>query len=362
MRAFILRRVELSVRGGAGRCSCVIGSQDSAATLRLQAFLGSKRASLFGYLDLDRDPDVQKLLDTLRVDARGTSRSCSVPGTACLRKPDGRAGRGLPGLERTALTPKEVRDLVICGAGPGGLSAAVYAASEGLDVLVVRSNRTRWTGGERARSRELPRFPDGYLRPGARGPSVHADGEVRAAVNVRRRAAGDRLLAGAPDRDELSERRKVLARAIVVATGVKYRGAARDLAPTSSASGVYYAATPPRGEAVRRQESSIVGGGNRRARPRSCWRRTPRHVHMLVRGPRARRQHVALPHPPHRGQPADHLAHPHRDRGDGRAPSASSAWSWQRKDAAPETRAIGHVFLMTGAFRRTPRGSGKGLP
>src|SRR5882672_5431869 len=133
LRAFMLRRLTLMAQGG--RNVVLIGSRHSAGTLALQEFL-TRNSQPYGYLDVEGDPAVQETLDKLGVTIE------EVPvlicrGTRVLRKPTIEEVADCLGL--SDLNETVVRDLVVVGAGPAGLSAAVYAASEGLDVLVIEA-------------------------------------------------------------------------------------------------------------------------------------------------------------------------------------------------------------------------------
>ncbi|HEX6314175.1 MAG TPA: FAD-dependent oxidoreductase [Gemmatimonadaceae bacterium] len=135
MRAFILRRVELIARGVGD--VVVIGSSHCAGTLRVKEFL-TRNGHPFAYVDLDHDTEAQELLDRFNVTAS------DVPvlicrGDAVLRNPTNQQIAECLG-PNDSIDQTHVRDLVIVGAGPAGLAAAVYAASEGLDVLVLESN------------------------------------------------------------------------------------------------------------------------------------------------------------------------------------------------------------------------------
>ena len=218
-----------------------------------------------------------------------------------------------------------MHDLVVVGAGPAGLAAAVYAASEGLDVLVVETHRA--TAGRPARARaSRTTSASRPASPAGRSPAARSCRRRSSAPRSTSRARrAPRLRSRRPYAIELADGHKVAARSR--SSSPPARSTARRRAPSCSASsalGVYYAATHLEAHAVRRQ-----GGRGRRRRqlggpgggvPR---RQLPPRAHAGAR-PRARRQHVALPHPAHRGEPGDHAAHAHRDRGDGRrrAPGA----------------------------------------
>ena len=134
MRAFILRRIEL-IAAGYGDV-VLIGSMHCAGTLRVKEFL-TRDGHPFHYIDLDRDADAQELLDRFHVtDADVPVLICR--GDAVLRNPTNQQIADCLGFN-DAIDRTHVRDLVIVGAGPAGLAAAVYGASEGLDVLVLES-------------------------------------------------------------------------------------------------------------------------------------------------------------------------------------------------------------------------------
>ena len=163
MRAFILRRSELIARGFGD--VVLIGSTHCAGTLRVKEFL-TRNGHPFHYIDLDRDPDAQELLDRFHVSA------ADVPvlicrGDAVLRNPSNQQIAECLGFN-DAIDQTHVRDLVIVGAGPAGLAAAVYGASEGLDVLVLEVELARRPGRIELEDRELSRVSDRHFRTGAR--------------------------------------------------------------------------------------------------------------------------------------------------------------------------------------------------
>src|SRR2546425_1058591 len=146
MRAFILRRIEL-IAGGYGDV-VLIGSTHCAGTLGVKEFL-TRNGHPFHYIDLDRDADAQDLLDRFHVTA------ADVPvligrGDAVLRNPSNQQIADCLGFN-DGIDRASVRDLVIVGAGPAGLAAAVYGASEGLDVLVLESHLPGGQAGSNSR-------------------------------------------------------------------------------------------------------------------------------------------------------------------------------------------------------------------
>lgn len=156
MRAFILRRSELIARGLGD--VVVIGSAHCAGTLRVKAFL-TRNGHPYAYVDLDRDAEAQELLDRFHVSA-GDVPVLICRGDAVLRNPSNQRIAECLGLNQ-AIDPAQMHDVVIVGAGPAGLSATVYSASEGLDVLVFESNVPGGQAGSSSRIENYLGFPTG---------------------------------------------------------------------------------------------------------------------------------------------------------------------------------------------------------
>src|SRR5213078_1488039 len=156
MRAFILRRVALIAHGVSGLV--LIGSRHSAHTLSIREFL-SRNGQPFTYQEVESEPDVQALLDRFHVGVD------EVPVVVCetgavLRNPTIETLASGLGLSRE-LDAAATRDVVVVGAGPAGLAAAVYAASEGLDVLVLEDTATGGQAGSSSRIENYLGFPTG---------------------------------------------------------------------------------------------------------------------------------------------------------------------------------------------------------
>ena len=156
MRAFILRRVEL-ISAGVGDI-VLVGSAYSAGTLRIKEFL-MRNGHPYSYIDLERDPDVQNLLDSFQISAS------EIPVLICrgqlvLRNPSNQEIADCLGFNES-VDQTHVRDLVVIGAGPSGLAAAVYGASEGLDVLVLETSSPGGQAGSSSRIENYLGFPTG---------------------------------------------------------------------------------------------------------------------------------------------------------------------------------------------------------
>jgi thioredoxin reductase (NADPH) len=279
MRAYILRRMGL-LSGSHGDV-VVIGSRDSAATLRVQAFL-VRNGHPSRYLDVARDPDVQGLLDEFHVGVD------DIPilicrGEVVLKNPSDAEIAECLGFN-AAVDTSVVRDVVICGAGPGGLAAAVYAASEGLDVLVLEAGAP---GGQAAASSKIENyfgFPTGIsgqaLLARALGQAEKFGARLAVANGAVRISCDEPLL-----RLELASGEAIRARAVVIATGAEYRKLEVEGLQRFEGVGVYYAATYVESQRCGDDEVVVVGGGNSAGQAATFLARTAKHVHILIRGP-----------------------------------------------------------------------------
>jgi thioredoxin reductase (NADPH) len=279
MRAFILRRMGLLSEGWGD--ALVIGSRDSAATLQLQAFL-VRNGQPCQYVDVQRDPDVEAMLAKFHVGVQ------DIPILICrgervLKHPTDAEVADCLGLN-PAIEPAHVFDVVVCGAGPGGLAAAVYAASEGLDVMMVEASSP---GGQAASSSKIENylgFPTGVSGQALSARAVAQAEKFGARMAIARGAV--RLHCDeTPLRIELEGGESLRARAVIVATGVRYRKLElADLGRFENA-GVYYAATYVEAQRCVSDEVVVVGGGNSAGQAATYLARSARHVHVLIRGP-----------------------------------------------------------------------------
>jgi len=278
MRAFILRRGEL-IAGGFGDV-VVVGSLHCAGTLRVKEFL-TRNGHPHHYIDLDRDADAQELLDRFRVSA------ADVPVLICrgdtvLRNPSNQQIADCLGFN-DAIDRTHLRDLVIVGAGPAGLAAAVYGASEGLDVLVVESNTPGGQAGSSSRIENYLGFPTGIAgleligRAWAQAQKFGA--EIMTAAGATRLTCETQPYAVAIDGGN-----RVPTRVVIIATGAEYRKPAIDNAMRFEGAGLYYAATAMEAQLCGHDEIIIVGGGNSAGQAAVFLAQTARRVNVLVRG------------------------------------------------------------------------------
>ena len=277
MRAFILRRVEL-IAHGLGDV-VLVGSNHCSGTLRVKEFL-TRNGHPYSYIDLDRDADVQDLLDRFHVVA------ADVPVLICrgevvLRNHTNQQIAGCLGFN-DAIDQTQIRDLVIVGAGPAGLAAAVYAASEGLDVLVLETNSPGGQAGSSSKIENYLGFPTGIS-----GEALAA----RAYTQAQKFGAQLVIAKGAKqlvcDRKlyvvEIDDSLRVLARTVIIATGATYRKPLLENLSQFEGAGVYYGATFMEAQLCRGEEVVVVGGGNSAGQAAVFLAQTVKRVHMLVR-------------------------------------------------------------------------------
>lgn len=278
MRAFILRRLELNTLGAGDLV--VLGSAWSQGTLRVREFL-TRNGYPYTSVDLDRDDGVQEILDRFHVHAD------DVPVVICrdsavLRNPTNQQLAECLGFN-DSIDQHRARDLVIVGAGPSGLAAAVYGASEGLDVLVIETSAPGGQAGSSSRIENYLGFPTGIagqqLAARAYDQAVKFGAELLIADGARHLSCGER-----PYVVELESGAKIPARTIVIATGARYRRLALPNIARFEGAGVYYSATFMESQLCGGQEVIVVGGGNSAGQAAVFLAQTSRHVHMLVRG------------------------------------------------------------------------------
>ena len=279
IRAYILRRVGL-MTGGFGEV-VVLGSLDSAATLRVQAFL-VRNGNPYGYVDVDRDPDVQALLDRFHVTV-GDIPILVCRGEEVLKNPSDAEIAACLGFN-PLLDQATVHDIVVVGAGPSGLAAAVYGASEGLDVVVLETVAPGGQAGSSSKIENYLGFPTGISGQALGARAFNQAEKFGAQVRIAESAA--RLHCDeTPFRVELTDGRTLLGRSIIVATGAEYRKLeVPDLAKFEGA-GVYYAATFIEAQRCGDEEAIVIGGGNSAGQAATFLARSVKRVHMLIRGP-----------------------------------------------------------------------------
>src|SRR5439155_3673334 len=277
MRAFILRRAELIARGVGD--VVLLGSAHCQGTLRIREFL-TRNGHPYTVLDLDRDAGVEELLERFHVSA------ADVPVVICrgdvvLRNPTNQQIADCLGFN-DAIDQTTIRDLVIVGAGPSGLAAAVYGASEGLDVLVVESTAPGAQAGASSRIENYLGFPTGIkgIELAARATNQALKFGTQLMVGpAARRLACDKT----PYALEIGDGQRLPARAVIIATGAEYRRLPIDNLSRFDGAGVYYAATSMEAKLCGGEEVIVVGGGNSAGQAAVFLAETARRVHMVIR-------------------------------------------------------------------------------
>jgi thioredoxin reductase (NADPH) len=346
MRAFILRRVEL-VAAGVGDV-VLVGSTHSAGTLRIKEFL-MRNGHPYSYIDLERDPDVQNLLDGFHIAAS------DIPVVICrgelvFRNPTNQQVANCLGFNES-IDQTQMRDVVIIGAGPAGLAAAVYGASEGLDVLVLETSSPGGQAGSSSRIENYLGFPTGISGRELAGCAYTQAEKFGAQMLIVR---GTRLTCECkPYIVEVESGTRIPARTIVIATGAEYRRPPLENLSRFEGAGVYYGATFLEAQLCSGEEVIVVGGGNSAGQAAVFLAATSKRVHLLVRSAgladtmsrylirrieetptitlRARTEIAAL-------EGGDHLE--------------SVRWR-NRETGQTEEHKIRHVFVMTGAAPNT---------
>ncbi|MGO9209843.1 MAG: FAD-dependent oxidoreductase [Terriglobales bacterium] len=347
MRAFILRRLALISRGLG--TVIVMGSRHSAQTLRLREFL-SRNAHPYTYIDLDTDKASQELLDRFAV------QLADVPVVVCrgqtvLRNPSTRQLADCLGFNVSIDTSK-VRDVIIVGAGPSGLAAAVYAASEGLDALVIETDAPGGQAGSSSKIENYLGFPTGVsgeeLAARAIAQAQKFGAKMMVGHGVVRLNCGRR-----PYEVVLDNGNVIPARAVIISTGAQYKKPGLANLKKFEGQGIYYGATYIESQLCGDEDVIVVGGGNSAGQAAVFLSQTAHKVYMLVRsgglaGTMSRYLIQRITE-----NPAIEL-HYRTEIVDLEGDTRLERVTW-RDGATGETSTheIRHVFLMTGASPRT---------
>jgi thioredoxin reductase (NADPH) len=346
VRSFLLRRARL-IAGGFGDV-VLVGSNHSSDTLRIKEFL-TRNAHPYSSIDPDSDQDVQHLLDHFQFSI------AEIPVLICrgrtvLRNPTNREIADCLGFN-DSIDQTHARDVVIVGAGPSGLAAAVYAASEGLDVLVLESNAPGGQAGSSSRIENYLGFPSG-ISGGELTARAYTQAQKFGAEVVIAEAATRLDCTRSAYTIEIDNGPRVPARTVIIATGAEYRKLPLENITRFEGAGIYYGATFVESQLCEGEEVIVVGGGNSAGQAAVFLAQTARMVHMLVRS---------------RGL-ADTMSR-YLIRRIEESPAITlrtcteitalegnghlERVQWRTDDSAAETHDIQHVFVMTGAAPST---------
>jgi thioredoxin reductase (NADPH) len=256
LRAFIARR-HLLQESGEFLGLRVIGSRHSPETFRVREFLAKNHVP-FTWFDTDADPDVSRLLQRFGLTEADTP-VVAWGNKLLLRKPSIRRLADALGLRRPL--SEEVYDLVVVGAGPAGLAAAVYGASEGLKTVVLEGVAPGGQVGRSMRIENYLGFPTGITGAELAERAVVQANKFGASLPVATQVTGLAFVDGhAVLHIEGGE--QVEARCLLIATGAEYRKLGVAGCERFEGCGVYYAATPMEAQMCRGSEVVVVGGGN----------------------------------------------------------------------------------------------------
>jgi thioredoxin reductase (NADPH) len=278
MRAFLLRRVAM-ISGGLGNVA-VLGSQHSSNTLRLREFL-TRNSHPYRYVDLDSDKGSQELLDRFDIKLE------DIPVVICggktvLRNPTNQRLAECLGFSGH-IDDQRIYDVAIVGAGPAGLAAAVYAASEGLDALMIESEYPGGQAGASSKIENYVGFPMGISGQELAGRAVVQAEKFGAQMIVGQKVVKIRC-DQRPYQLTLENGGGIDARSIVIATGAQYNKPKVENLGQFEGQGIYYAATAMEAQLCTGEEIVVVGGGNSAGQAAVFLAETVRKVYMLVRG------------------------------------------------------------------------------
>ena len=347
MRAFILRRVGLirHLHGGV----VLIGPAHGSETLRLQRFL-NRNGYPHRVLDTDTDPQAGGFLDCFKLTADQLPVVIG-PGGTVFRNPSTAALADGLGLTET-IPLDHVYDVAVVGAGPAGLAAAVYAASEGLDTIVVEGLAPGGQAGTSSKIENYLGFPTGISGQALAGRAQVQAQKFGARLAISRYA--HRLDCDEPmSRLHLDDKQTIQARSVVLATGARYRKLDVPDYERFEGQGIHYAATAMEAQLCSAEDVVVVGGGNSAGQAAVFLSRTAGHVHMLVRahGLAATMSDYLIQRI---GQSARITLHTRTEivelQGDGRLRQVT----WRHRDTgAAETQSINNMFVMIGAEPNT---------
>ena len=282
MRALILRRVGLLETGAGG--PVIVGRAENGDVLRLEGFL-RRNGHPRRLLDPQTDPEAKALIERFHVDP-GQLPIVLCPGGQLLRNPGEVELARCIGLVGP-IDPNRIYDVVVVGAGPAGLATAVYAGSEGLSVLVLDCRAFGGQAGASARIENYLGFPTGitglalmaraYNQAQKFGVEMAIPDEVTGLLPALDSDAGPFVL-------QLSNNERVSARAIVIASGARYRRPAVENLEAFESSSVHYWASPLEGKLCSGQEVALVGAGNSAGQAVVYLASQVAKVWLLVRG------------------------------------------------------------------------------
>lgn len=346
MRAFILRRVGLMLHAQGG--VVLVGAHHAADTVRIEQFL-TRNGYPHRLVDTETDADAKSFLAEFAITE--SELPVLIADGEVLRNPPNALVADKLGI-MIEIDPHHVHDVVVVGAGPAGLSAAVYAASEGLDTLVIDGVAP---GGQAATSSKIENylgFPTGISGQALAGRAQTQAQKFGARIAVSRAATGLRT-AGETYCIALDDGSTAAARAVVIATGARYRKLDIPGYERFEGAGLHYAATAVESQLCVGNEVVVVGGGNSAGQAAVYLSRTVSCVHMIVRS-----AGLALTMSRYlvdRIEASPRITlYPHTEIAEIEGGASLDHVTWaNRKTGARERRRIAALFVMIGAEPNT---------
>ncbi|GAA0471001.1 FAD-dependent oxidoreductase [Parasphingorhabdus litoris] len=277
MRAFILRRVGLiqHIQGGV----TVIGRKQDALTLQIDRFL-TRNGYPHRMLDIDEDEDSASAMEGFSID-RGDLPVVILPDGQLVKAPTDKELADALGLTEE-LRPDHLYDLAVIGAGPSGLAAAVYGASEGLETIIVEKLAPGGQAGTSSKIENYLGFPTGISGQALAGRAQIQAQKFGAKLAISRNATGLDC-DGDYNKIILEGDEAICARALVIATGASYRKLNLENDEKFEGQGIHYAATPMEAKLCQNEEVAVIGGGNSAGQAAMFLSQTAKHVHLLIR-------------------------------------------------------------------------------
>jgi thioredoxin reductase (NADPH) len=360
MRALILRRVGLLETGAGG--PVIVGRPDNADVLRLEGFLrrnGHPRQRL----NPDTDPEARALIERFHIDP-GQLPIVLCPNGELLRNPGEDELARCIGMVRP-IDPNRVYDVAVVGAGPAGLATAVYAASEGLSVLVLDCRAFGGQAGASARIENYLGFPTGITGMALMARAYTQAQKFGVEMAIPDEAVGLRIpgdATGSPFVLELFNGERVRARSVVIACGARYRRLACTDLDAFEGSSVHYWASPLEAKLCAGQEVALVGGGNSAGQAVVYLASHASKVWLLLRGTDLGASMSRYLVDRIAGLPNVEVLTRSQVSGLEGRDGVLEAIRWRNGASGVEVqRPVGHLFLFIGADPNTDWLSGSGL-
>lgn len=352
VRALILRRVALIESGASG--PVLIGETGSADLLRLQNFL-RRNGEPYHVVDACQDASAAALMEQYGAAACEPLVVC--PDGSVLVNPDEHTLARCIGMVDTT-AHDDLYDVVVVGAGPAGLATAVYAASEGLRVVVLDCRAFGGQAGASARIENYLGFPTGISGLALAGRAYVQAQKFGAEMLIPAQAQALDCTRAGPDHElivRLTDGRRLRARTVVVASGARYRRPDVPRLAEFEGRGLWYWASAVEATLCAQTEVALVGGGNSAGQAAVFLSQHASKVHMLVRGPglAATMSRYLIERI---GASANIELRPHTEivQLQGEAPGGLAGVAWRdRRTGVTQETALRHVFLFVGADPET---------